>query len=120
MPQVKFLNEKVTVDVPEGANLRKEARKAGVQLYWGPHKYLNCRGNGMCGSCNVEITKGDDNVNKPGIWERLWTSLHPALFLAKRTEMHNHLRLACQTKVKGDCEVKTQPDVNLHGEKFWG
>jgi ferredoxin len=120
MPQVKFLNEKVTVDVPEGANLRKEARKAGVQLYSGPHKYLNCRGNGMCGSCNVEITKGEDNVSKPGIWERLWMSLHPALFLVKKTEKKDHLRLSCQTRVKGDCEVKTHPDVNLYGEKFWG
>ena len=120
MPQVKFVNEKVTVDVPEGANLRKEARKAGVQLYSGPHKYFNCRGFGVCGSCNVELAKGEDNVKKPGLWERLTLMLfHPALFLAKM-DKKEHLRLACQTKVKGDCEVKTHPDVNLYGEKFWG
>ena len=47
-------------------------------------------------------------------------SLHPALFLAKQTEKKDHLRLACQAKVKGDCEIKTHPDVTLNGEKFWG
>ncbi|MBD3674674.1 MAG: (2Fe-2S)-binding protein [Planctomycetaceae bacterium] len=120
MPQVKFVNEKVTVDVPDGANLRQEARKAGVNLYWGPHKVMNCRGMGMCGSCHVEVSKGEENLKKPGIWERLWMSLHPALFLAKETEKKDHLRLACQAKVKGDCEIKTHPDVNLNGEKFWG
>jgi len=120
MPQVKFVNEKQTVDVPEGANLRREARKAGVNLYWGPHQLMNCRGMGMCGSCHVEVTKGEENLKKPGLWERLCMSLHPALFLAKQTEKKEHLRLACQAKVMGDCEVKTQPDVNLNGEKFWG
>lgn len=119
MPQVKFVNEKISVDVPEGSNLRKEARKAGVQLYWGPHKYMNCLGNGLCGSCNVEVSKGEGNIKKPSFIERLSFLMHPALFLAKRNKK-DQLRLACQSKVQGDCEIKTHPDVNLHGEKFWG
>jgi ferredoxin len=30
------------------------------------------------------------------------------------------LRLACQARVNGDVEVETQPEVNWHGERFWG
>ncbi|MDC0307522.1 MAG: 2Fe-2S iron-sulfur cluster-binding protein [Planctomycetaceae bacterium] len=121
MPEVKFVNEKVTVDVPAGSNLRKEARKAGVQVYWGPHKIFHCPGLGMCGSCNVEVTKGEENLKKPGLWERLSIMLfRPDLFLARETEKKNSLRLSCQTKVTGNCEIKTHPDVNMNGEKFWG
>ena len=45
MPSVKFVNEKKTIEVPEGANLRKEALKAGVELYPGIHSIsFNCHG----------------------------------------------------------------------------
>ena len=47
MPKVVFVNEKQEIEVPPGANLRKEAIKAGIQLYSGPHRYLNCRGFGL-------------------------------------------------------------------------
>lgn len=120
MPQVKFVNEKQTIEVPQGANLRQEARKAGIELYSGIHKVMNCRGLGQCGSCAIEIVQGQENISKPGAWERLRTSvLGPILSLAK-LEKKDALRLACQTRVEGDCEVKTHPDLNLHGEKFWG
>ncbi|HUG19561.1 MAG TPA: 2Fe-2S iron-sulfur cluster-binding protein [Planctomycetaceae bacterium] len=121
MPQVKFVNEKQTIEVPEGANLRKEARKAGIELYSGIHRHPlgNCHGLGGCGKCAVEIVKGQENVRKPGLWERLRTLMGPILFLVKR-EKKDAIRLACQTRVEGDCEVQTHPDLNLHGEKFWG
>src|SRR5262249_26642613 len=35
MPKVVFVNEKQELDVPAGANLRQEARKAGLELYPG-------------------------------------------------------------------------------------
>ena len=119
MPQVKFVNEKQTIDVPQGANLRQEARKAGIELYSGLHKTFNCRGLGQCGSCAVEIVKGQENVRKPGLWERFRSLMGPILFLVK-LEKKDAIRLACKTRVEGDCEVQTHPDLNLHGEKFWG
>jgi len=38
MPTITFANEKKEIQVPEGANLRKEALSAGVALYPGLHQ----------------------------------------------------------------------------------
>jgi len=119
MPQVKFVKEKKTIEVPPGANLRKEALKAGIDLYPGMHKYLNCHGFGQCASCRVQITKGDENVSRQGIFEKLRLLLGPLTFFA-RLGHEKDLRLACRCRVNGDVEVQTQPQMNLYGEKFWG
>ncbi len=118
MPTVTFVKEKKSIEVPEGANLRKEALKAGIQLYPGMHKYLNCHGLGQCASCRVLIRKGQENVSPQGLCEKLRLIMGPITFFA-RLGHENELRLACKTKVYGDCEVETQPDVNWYGEKFW-
>lgn len=117
MPKVHFVKEKKTIEVPEGANLRKEARRNGIELYWGPHKYLHCRGFGVCTSCKVLIRKGTENVSPQGTWERLNLLKPPAVF--SRIGHEHDLRLACQTEVHGDIEVETQPEMNWHGERFW-
>ena len=57
MPIIKFVNEKKEIQVPGGSNLRREAIRAGVGLYPGINKVLNCHGLGHCGSCRVLITK---------------------------------------------------------------
>ncbi len=119
MPSVKFVKEKKTIEVPEGANLRKEAMKAGVELYPGIHKKLNCLGNGMCCSCRVIVRKGTENVTKQGLWEKLNLFLNPFGFFS-RIGHEEDLRLSCQTCVKGDVEVETQPEFNWHGDKYWG
>ena len=102
MPKVKFVNEKVTVDANEGDDLRSIARKNGVQLYSGPHRIMNCMGFGMCCSCNVVIAKGSDNLSKKGILERVWKWLNPLLGLKILSNPTKEIRLACQTKVRGD------------------
>lgn len=117
MPTVTFLKEKKTIEVPEGANLRKEARKHGLELYPGIHKYLNCRGFAQCASCRVYIKSGKEHVNKPGILENI--RLHVGIPFFARIGHEDELRLACQTRVYGDIEVETQPQMNLHGEQFW-
>ncbi len=118
MPTIKFVNEKKTVEVPEGANLREEAFKAGIEVYWGPHKVLHCPGLGMCTSCKMNIVKGEENVAPQSMWEKLWMFLNPLPFFA-RLGQEKQIRSACQTKVQGDIEVETQPGVNWHGERFW-
>ena len=118
MPTVKFQTDKKSIDVPEGANLRKEAMKNGIELYTGPHRYLNCRGNGLCCSCRVYVKKGDENLSKPGLWEKLNMWINPLGFFS-RIGHEKEVRLACQTKVYGDCEVEARPGLNLYGEKFW-
>jgi ferredoxin len=120
MPKVRFVNEKLTVDVAQGENLRKIARNNGVQIYEGPHKYLNCMGFGQCCSCSVVISKGQENVSPRSIFERLWKWLHPLLALKVVSNQGKDVRLACQTRVRGDIDVETHPPINWHGEKFWG
>jgi len=122
MPSVKFVNEKKTIEIPQGSNLRKQALKNGVELYWGPHRVFNCRGFGNCGSCKVLVKKDDPNVSRPGLWERLRIMLGPITFLTKMSheDEGKELRLACQTKVNGDVDIETLPSVNWHGERFWG
>jgi ferredoxin len=118
MPTITFVNEKKSVEVPAGANLRKEAIKAGVQLYPFPHNYLNCMGLGLCNSCKVIVKKGLENVPKASVFEKLSTITHPLTFFA-RLGHEKDLRLACQMRVNGDIEVQTQPPMNWHGENYW-
>jgi ferredoxin len=121
MPKVKFVKEKKEVEVEPGANLRMVAIKNGIELYPGIHKnwFANCHGFGHCASCRVHVTKGLANVSSPGLWERFRLLAGPITFFA-RLGHEQELRLACKTQVNGDIEVETQPEVNWHGERFWG
>jgi ferredoxin len=119
MPTVKFVNEKVTVQVQDGEDLRSVARKNGVEIYSGPHKIVNCMGFGTCCSCNVIIRSGEKNCSRKGILESVWKWLNPLLGLKILSNADKDVRLACQTRVHGDVEVETHPPINWHGEKFW-
>ncbi|NUO83128.1 2Fe-2S iron-sulfur cluster binding domain-containing protein [candidate division KSB1 bacterium] len=94
MPTVTFQNENIKVEVPEGATLRKAANKAGVSVYGGPNKLLNCRGFGLCGSDKITVTP-DTCVSKPSFFEKLQ--------FGEGTKT----RLACQAKITGDVIVNT-------------
>ena len=118
MPKVVFTNEKKEIEVPEGANLRLEAKKAGINVYSGLATYLNCFGHGTCGTCAVLIKKGMENLSKPGRMERftLWRML-------KSIGREHEIRLACQLQVNGDCTVETHPGMapekDAKGKYFW-
>ena len=114
MPVVTFVNEKKEIQVPEGANLRREAMKAGIQLYPHIHRLLNCHGLGQCGSCRVLITKGAENASKMTTLEQLRLKASMAYIGHEDT-----MRLSCKTKVNGDMTVETQPALNLFGENFF-
>jgi ferredoxin len=118
MPKVTFVTEKKEIEVPQGANLRQEAQKAGIELYHGPHKYLNCRGLGLCGTCRVLVKSGMENLAPKSFIEKVNLNLHPVTALAYIGH-EDEMRLACQTRVNGDCSVVTQPAMNLYGENFW-
>src|SRR6188768_2760572 len=136
MPIIKFIKEKKEIEVPDGANLRAEAVKAGINLNQGlngigssVNKYLNCTTMliGMvpglqCGTCRVLITKGMENTNKMTPSERLKFKAVltpdpvPALAFVGHEDT---MRLACKTTVHGDIEVESGPEVNLFGENFF-
>ena len=114
MPIVNFVNEKKEIQVPEGANLRREALQAGIPLYPGIHRALNCHGFGNCGTCRVLITRGMDHASPMGIVERTRLKVSMAYIGNEET-----MRLACQTQVLGDMTVVTRPPLNLFGENFF-
>jgi ferredoxin len=119
MPTVKFVKEKKSIEVPEGANLRREAIKNGIELYSGPHRYVNCMGFGQCASCRVHVVKGEENVSKQGLFEKARLFLGPLTFFA-RLGNEKKLRLACQTRILGDCEIATHPPIVTPVEEpFW-
>lgn len=125
MPIVNFVNEKKQIEVPVGANLRKEARKHDVQLYPHVRKIVNCHGNGVCGTCRVLITKGIENANDAtwaershfqlGVCSVLTASMASIAYIGNEDAM----RLACRTEVHGDMDVVTTPPLNLFGENFF-
>ena len=128
MPTIKFTKEKKEIEVPEGANLRQEANKAGINLYQGfngfgasINKFVNCYGWGTCGTCRVRITKGMENTNKPGAIEKFKFAcpIPDPLPCIAYIGNEDTMRLACKTTVNGDIEVETGPEVNLFGENFF-
>lgn len=118
MPKVVFVNEKKEIEVPAGANLRLAAMEAGIPIYKGLDRYLNCRGLGMCGTCRVFVTQGMENLSARTLRERINFNLHPlGMFAAIGHE--DQIRLSCQVRVNGDCSVQTQPPFNWSGDNFW-
>lgn len=115
MPKVTFVNTKQEIEVPAGANLRDEARKADVQLYKGPFKVLNCRGNGLCGTCLVLVKQGMENLSPRTVREKISFNLDPKTMMAI-IGSEDEARLACQVTVNGDCSVEAQPSFNWSGE----
>lgn len=121
MPTIKFTKENKEISVPEGANLRSEAIKAGINVHQGVNgigagvnKIVNCKGWGHCATCRVNITKGTDQASEMGWWEKMRLTFC-LTFIGNEEKM----RLSCCTKVEGDMEVETGPEVNLFGENFF-
>ena len=111
MPKITFYKEKKEVEVPEGTNLRDAAKMAGVEVYPGINKVLNCLGHGTCGSCRVVLLNGTvKNTSPHTLLEKLRFA---ASFLNIGEE--EDMRLSCQTRVLGDVEVFTQPAFNWAG-----
>ncbi|MER3417309.1 MAG: ferredoxin [Gemmataceae bacterium] len=115
MPKVVFVNEKKEIEVPVGANLREEALRAGIPLYRGIHRLVNCRGKGLCGTCRVYVRKGMEHLSPKRLLERIRLAMMPFANIGHE----NEVRLACQCQVLGDCEIVTRPRKDLYGENFW-
>ncbi len=135
MPIIKFVKEKKEIEVAEGANLRAEAVKAGVNANQGLNgigaslnQYGNCNAmsfgmvGGICGTCRVLITKGMENTNKMTMREyvKFKVPLTPDPIPSLAYIGHEGtMRLACCTTVHGDIEVETGPEINLFGDNFF-
>lgn len=128
MPLVKFIKENKEIAVPEGANLRKEAIKAGINVHQGingmgasVNKLMNCHGISFCGTCRVRIVKGMEHASPMGMFEkaRFYNPVPDPIPCMAFIGNEDTMRLACQTLVYGDMEVETGPELNLFGENFF-
>ncbi len=118
MPKVTLVNEKEDIEVEVGTNLRHAALQAGLGIYQGVERYLNCRGLGLCGTCKVLVKSGMQNLNSRTVLEKANLNLHPLSMLSSIGH-ESEMRLACQVTVQGDCSIETTPGLNLSGENFW-
>lgn len=125
MPKVVFVNEKQEIEVEKGANLRTEARKAGIAIHGTILTFLNpvtnvlnCRGNGLCGTCRVLVKKGMENLSAKTFIEKANLAAHPESMMVGIGH-EAEIRLACQVAVNGDCTIETHPTLNWSGENFW-
>ena len=112
MPKINFTREKKIVECDAGEKLRDVAIKHGIQLYPGMKKLLNCHGLGHCGECRVHIQDGMENLGSKTLKEKFriavsWFQLGH----------EDEVRLSCQCRVNGDCDVYTQPEFNWFGER---
>ena len=107
MPAVLFQPEGRSVEVNRGTTLRDAARQAGVSLYRGPRKLVNCRGRGRCGGCRVEVIEGMDELAGPTSREVKTLRRENRSTSVPTPPGSTHDRLACQAKVWGAVTVST-------------
>ena len=100
MHTVLFRKENVTVLVPDGTNLRQACLDSGIDPYPVLGGKLSCHGKGLCGTCVVGVDN-EQSLTPPARRE--------ARYLRKHHDVPG-LRLSCQSAVKGDLIVTTDPD----------
>jgi 2Fe-2S ferredoxin len=90
---VSFLPERKTVTVHRGTTVLTAAAKAGVKIS------QRCAGKAACLTCKVKISD-QRNVSDPNQQE----------FFKLDALLNDGVRLACQTKVLGNCEIEVPED----------
>jgi ferredoxin len=109
MPVITLQNEGKTIEAPAGANLRKTLLQNGVSPYKGLDKVLNCMGNGLCGTCRVEVADGK-GVSPPTPMEE--TALI-GLFPLYGRSIPKNVRLSCRATITGDMTLRTYPAISI-------
>lgn len=92
-----------------GQRLRTALLLGGESPHNGGANAINCRGLGTCGTCAVEI------VPSGAVTPRDWTDAERIRlnFPPHGPPGNARLRLSCQVRLGGDCEV-------VKRDKFWG
>ncbi len=101
MPTINYDGERI--ECKTGDELREALLAAGLSPHNATSNYANCGGRAICGTCAVGVS---GPVSEMGEDERKRLSKWPH-------DLDSDLRLACQTRVEGDI------DVRKHGG-FWG
>ena len=92
MPKVRFVREKIEIEIADGQTILQAAKKAGAP------EGDRCGGVCACSTCHVYVTKGFANTSE----------LEDEEFdiLDKAFDVKPSSRLGCQAKVHGDIEVE--------------
>ena len=109
MPVVTLVNEGKTIDAAEGTNLRKLLLENGISPYIGKDRFLNCFGNGLCGTCRVEVVDGKGASALSSMEELAIVGLTPLY----AREVPKNVRLSCQIHVTKEISIKTYPKVGI-------
>ncbi|MDH5672701.1 MAG: 2Fe-2S iron-sulfur cluster-binding protein [Myxococcales bacterium] len=91
MPIVRFLREKLEVDVPEGTTILEAARLSGAP------EGDRCGGVCACSTCHVYVVEGFDNTSE--IEDEEFDILDKAF------DVRMESRLGCQARIEGDIDV---------------
>jgi ferredoxin, 2Fe-2S len=91
MPKVRFLKEKLEIEVPEGSSILDAARKIGAP------EGDRCGGVCACSTCHVYVVKGFDQTSE--IEDEEYDILDKAF------DVRMESRLGCQAKLHGDIDV---------------
>jgi adenylate cyclase len=91
MPQVYLTPDKKTIDCGPDETLLAAALRHGID-----HAHA-CGGNGRCSTCRVVILAGDEHCSPREGEEAA---------LSRQLNFPGNMRLACQTRVNGDVQVR--------------
>lgn len=92
MARVKFVREKIEIEIADGETILQAAKKAGAP------EGDRCGGVCACSTCHVYVTKGFDSTSEIADEE--------FDILDKAFDVRPTSRLGCQAKVHGDIEVE--------------
>ena len=109
MPLITLVHEGKTIEAPEGANLRKIFLKNGISPYVGKDRFLNCFGNGLCGTCRVEVVDGKGAPPLTPLEEAALIGFAPFYGRA----IPKNVRLSCRIEVGKDMAIRTSPHVEI-------
>ncbi|WP_141731230.1 2Fe-2S iron-sulfur cluster-binding protein [Oligoflexus tunisiensis] len=91
MPRILFTPAQKFAEVDPNTKILLAGRKAGVNVRFG---CASCR----CGTCGVKITEGADQLSPMKTDEE-------KLLKRLKLPLDGTVRLACQARINGDCEI---------------
>jgi len=109
MPVITIGDNGKTIEVPEGANLRKTLLKNKLAPYIGKDRFLNCMGNGLCGTCRIEVVDGKGAPPMTPMEDAALVGLAP--FYARA--IPKNVRLACRIAVTKDLAINLYPTIAI-------
>jgi 2Fe-2S ferredoxin len=92
MPTISFVKNFPPLKVAVGDNLMDALLKGGRPVS------TSCRGEGVCGRCQIQVIEGASHLTPENEVE---------VFLRSRYRLPADVRISCQTSVSGDVVVDT-------------